>query len=146
MPRLLRIDSSSRREGSHSRQLADRVQAKWLQENPRGQVLVRDLASAPIPHISEATISAFFTPKQQHSVKSRKAAALSDELIGELLAADALLISVPIYNFSIPSALKAYIDHVVRIDHTFAFDPQKGLHGLIGNKRAFVAAAYGAAG
>jgi len=146
MARLLRIDCSSRLQASQSRELADLVQAKWLAGHSRGEVLVRDLAKTPVPHIADATIAGFYTAADQLTPALRQATALSDALIAELVDADALLLSVPIYNFSIPSALKAYIDHVVRVGHTFGFDDQRGFFGMVANKPAYVAAAYGAAG
>lgn len=146
MARLLRIDCSSRLQGSQSRELADVIQAKWLAGHPGDEIVRRDLAKHPVPHIADLTIAGYYTPKEQHTPEMRAATALSDTLIAELLAADTLLFSVPIYNFSVPSALKAYIDQIVRIGHTFGFDEKRGLFGLIENKQAYVAAAYGAAG
>jgi FMN-dependent NADH-azoreductase len=146
MTRLLRIDSSSRTSGSHSRALADAFQVSWLAAHPGDEIIVRDLVASPVPHIADITIAGMFTPPDQHTPAMKEALRLSDTLIAELLSADVLLLSVPIYNFTIPSALKAYIDHVSRVGHTFGFDEQKGLHGLITGKKAFIAASYGAAG
>jgi FMN-dependent NADH-azoreductase len=73
------------------------------------------------------------------------ATALSDELIGELQSADILLISVPMYNFTVPSAFKAWVDQIVRIGHTFAYDGTN-FTGLVTVKRAYVICAYGASG
>ncbi|WP_300295156.1 NAD(P)H-dependent oxidoreductase [Ferrovibrio sp.] len=146
MAHLLRIDSSSRLQDSHSRGLADEIQAAWQARHPGGQVTRRDLVVEPLPHISDATIAGFFTPEDQQTTQTRAATGLSDRLIAELQAADTILIGVPMYNFSVPSALKAWIDHIVRIGHTFGFDPEKGLHGLLGGKAVLIAAAYGASG
>jgi FMN-dependent NADH-azoreductase len=146
MSRILRINSSSRQAGSHSKELADFFQETWLRQHPNDEFIVRDLAQTPIPHISDITIAGFYTPKEQHTDEIKAATALSDELIAELLSADVLLFSVPIYNFSIPSGLKAYIDQIVRAGYTFGFDPEKGFYGLVNNKRAFITAAYGASG
>src|SRR5262245_46329995 len=120
-PTLLRIDASARTEGSHSRTLADGVQARWLKAHPHGRVIRRDLAVAPQAHIEAATIQGFYTPPEQMTPELRAATAQSDELIAELKAAHTVLIAAPIYNFSIPSSLKAWIDQVVRIGHTFAY-------------------------
>lgn len=144
--RLLRIDASARLNGSLSRELGDAFQATWIGQHPGGEVALRDLAREPVPHISEKTIAGFFTPEEEKTPELRSATAVSDSLIAELLGADDLLLTVPIYNFSIPSALKAYIDHVVRIGRTFALDPERGFYGLVRGKRAFVTAAYGSAG
>ena len=140
---LLRLDASSRYAGSVSRALADTAQQSWLAANPGGEVVVRDLVARPIPHITERTIAGFNTPADQLTPELREATALSDELIAELLAADTLLISTPMYNFSIPSALKAYIDQVVRIGRTFAAD-ETSLHGLVPDRPTFLATAAGA--
>lgn len=146
MAQLLRIDSSSRRQGAHSRALADQIEAAWRAAHPGGNVVRRDLARDPVPAITDETIAGFYTPDDQHTSASRAATALSDRLIAELQAADAILLSAPMYNFSIPAALKAWIDQIVRIGRTFGFDPQKGLFGMLSGKPVFVAAVYGAAG
>lgn len=144
-PILLRIDSSARTEGSHSRHLADLAQARWQAAYPHGRVLRRDLAAQPVAHIEAATIQGFYTLAEQMTPSLRAALAKSDELIAELKAAHTLLISAPIYNFSVPSALKAWIDQVVRINQTFSYDG-KGFEGLVKGPRAVLALAYGAAG
>lgn len=142
MPKLLKIDSSSRNNGSHSRALADAFTAEWRAANPAGKVVARDLVAKPIPHISDDTIAGFYTPADRLDAKLEAALALSDELIAELLASDVILISAPIYNFSVPSALKAYIDHISRIGKTFSFDGQN-FEGLVKGKKLYCALAYG---
>lgn len=144
MSKLLRLDASSRASGSHSREMADFFQQAWFKAHPGDEIVVRDLAAHPLPHIAEQTIAGFFIPGEQHDDTLKASTALSDELIKELLAADVLIISTPMYNFSLPSALKAYIDQVVRINHTFAIDPEKGYQGLVTGKRAYIFTAYGA--
>jgi FMN-dependent NADH-azoreductase len=144
-PTLLRIDSSARQTGSVSRQLADDIELAWLGAYPYGLVQRRDLAVDPLPHISEVTIQGYYTPFEQMTSGLREATALSDTLIGELKSAHTVLVSAPIYNFSLPSSLKAWIDQVVRIGHSFAYDGQS-FSGLITQPRAVLALAYGAAG
>ncbi len=139
MKTLLRIDSSARKQGSCSRALADHFQARWCEAHPGGQVRVRDLADAPVPHLDNATIAAFQAGEGGGQV------ALSDTLIAELAAADQLLISSPLYNFSLPSTLKAYLDHVIRRGHTFAHGPD-GYRGLLEGKRACVITTRGGTG
>jgi FMN-dependent NADH-azoreductase len=145
MTRILRIDASSRTEDSHSRQFADRFLESWLQAHPDDEVVVRDIVRRPVPHISAATIAGFYTPPEAFTDETRASTALSDNLIAELRAADLLLISTPMYNFSVPSSLKAWIDHVVRIGHTFSFSPESGFAGLLNGKRAVIVTASGAA-
>ena len=143
MPNLLRIDASARREASVSREIADAFESKWRSDNPSGTVTVRDLAKTPVEHIREKTIQGFYTPKEQFTSELEDATALSDELITELMEADTLLIGTPIYNFTVPSSLKAWIDQVTRIGVTFGFDPERGLYGLVTGKKAVVVAALG---
>src|ERR1700756_5285677 len=119
MPSLLRIDASSRLSGSHSRALADALEAAWS--------------------------AGFYTPPASLDERLKRAVALSDELIDELNAAETVLIATPMYNFSVPSALKSWIDQVVRINRTFSYDGKK-FTGLVEAKRVVVVAAFGAEG
>ena len=145
MPTLLRIDASSRLNGSHSRALAEAFEAAWSARFPGGTILRRDLATNPIAHIYETTIAGFYTPPENLDDKLKGAVALSDELIGELNAADTVLIATPMYNFAVPSALKSWIDQVVRINRTFSYDG-KNFTGLVKARRVVVVAAFGAGG
>jgi FMN-dependent NADH-azoreductase len=145
MTTLLRIDASARHDGSYSRQLGDRFVSAWRAKATDTSVITRDIISEPIPHIANETISGYYTPQENMTKDLLAATALSDTLIGELKAADILLITTPMYNFSVPSALKAWIDHIVRINHTFAYDGHS-FTGLITGKPAYVICAYGASG
>lgn len=145
MTRILRVDASSRRRGSHSRDLADRFIAEWRAREPDAAVTVRDLIATPVPHIADATIEGYYTPADRMSQPLQAATALSDILISEVRDADVLVISTPMYNFSIPSALKAWIDQIVRIGHTFSYDG-RSFAGLLPGKRAYVMIACGAGG
>jgi len=145
MSTLLRIDSSSRITGSHSSQLADQAQALWLASNQGGTVVHRHLGQDPLPVLSQETITGFFTPDDAMTDNLRLATALSDTLIGELQAADTLLLAVPIYNFSVPAALKCWIDQVTRIGRTFAYE-NGAFRGLTKTRKAIVICAYGADG
>ncbi len=144
-PTLLRIDASARHDGSHSRQLGDMVESAWRARHAGGRVLLRDLAAEPLPHIAAATITGYYTPPNQLTPDLRAATALSDRLIAELQSAHTLLITSPMYNFSVPSALKAWVDQVVRIGHTFAYDGGS-FQGLVVRPRAVLALSYGAPG
>ncbi|MEM8839119.1 MAG: NAD(P)H-dependent oxidoreductase [Pseudomonadota bacterium] len=145
MTTLLRIDSSSRTVGSHSSRLADFAEEKWQALNPNGRVTRRHLARDPIPILSQDTITGFYTPAEALTDGLRKATALSDRLILELQEAETLLLAVPIYNFSVPAALKAWIDQITRIGHTFSFT-DGAFAGLVKTRRAIVICAYGANG
>jgi FMN-dependent NADH-azoreductase len=143
--RLLRIDSSARLQGSHSRELGDYFERAWAQRFPTAAITRRDVVAQSISHIENTTIDGMFTPPDQHTPEMTAALAQSDHLIAEIKAADALLITVPMYNFGIPSALKAWIDQISRIGHTFSYDG-KSFTGLLGGKKAYVVIAYGAGG
>ncbi len=153
MTRILRIDSSSRpspslagpAEGSYSRELADHLVAQLRAAEPDAQVTIRDLVANPIPHIADETIKGYYTPPEAMTDALRGATALSDQFIEEVKAADVIVLSAPIYNFSIPSALKAWIDQVVRIGHTFSYADGQ-FSGLVENTRAYVVFSYGAGG
>ncbi len=145
MRSILRIDSSSRVTGSQSRMLGDHFETRWTRTRPDGRIVRRDLAADPIEQIRAETIAGFYTPSEEMTPELRSATALSDRLITEIQAADTLLITVPIYNFSVPAGLKAWIDQVVRIGHTFAYDGTS-FSGLARPETAVVCAAYGAAG
>ncbi|GAB1258543.1 FMN-dependent NADH-azoreductase [Aurantivibrio plasticivorans] len=142
MPTLLRIDASSRLEGSHSREMGDHFVTQWRQSHPNSKVTLRDLINSPVPHISDNTINGFFSPEPLDATL-QQATALSDELIHELKEADTLLITTPMYNFSIPSSLKAWIDQVSRVNHTFSFS-ETGFAGLINRKDVYVITSSGA--
>ena len=147
MTRILRIDSSARpiSGGSRSRELADSIVAKLLAKYPGAELVTRDLVATPIPHISNETITGFYTPPEQLTADLNNALALSNTVITELRSADAVVISAPIYNFSIPSALKAWIDQITRINETFAYEDGQ-FSGLLPDRPVYVAYAYGAGG
>ena len=145
MSYILRIDSSPRLEGSHSRRIANAIESGLRRANPDLLVRRRDLAAVNIPHITNEAVTGFYTPDDQMTPELRAATALSDELIAELKGAEVLLISTPMYNFGVPSTLKAWIDQIVRINQTFAFDGA-AFTGLVPVRKAFLALAYGASG
>lgn len=145
MTYILRLDTSPRKSDSLSRQLADKVEEHLLMLDPSLGVKVRDLASADLPHISNKTITGFYTSPNDMTSELKMATALSDDLIYELKEAHTLIISAPMYNFGVPSSLKAWIDQIVRINETFAFDGSS-FEGLVPVKRAILVLAYGANG
>ena len=145
MATLLRIDASARTKGSYSRQLGDSFEASWRARHSGGTVVRCDLALTPVPQIADQTIAGFYTPAEAMTDALRDATALSDELIAELRAADELLVTTPMYNFGIPAALKAWIDQIVRIGHTFSYDGTS-FTGLVTGKPVTIAIAYGAGG
>lgn len=138
MTRLLRIDASARFEGSFTRRMADHFVERWLASWPGGEVVVRDLARAGVPHMREETLAGFRDPERRS-----EGLAVSDELIEELLGADQVLIASPLYNFGPPSALKAWVDHVARSGRTFDVGPE-GYVGRLQGRDAVVLTACGA--
>lgn len=134
---VLHIDSSARLTGSTSRDLSQRIVDK-LQP---GTVIRRDLTSA-LPQIDEDWVNANFTPADQRSPEQQDRLALSDQLVQELMAADTIVIGAPIYNFSVPASLKAWVDLVARAGLTFKYT-ENGPQGLLEGKRAILAVASG---
>jgi FMN-dependent NADH-azoreductase len=137
---LLHIDSSARTTASLSRQLTKEFTAHWVTAHPGGVVTYRDLAATPLPHIQEATIAAMTTPPAARTAAQTLATALQEELIAELAAADTVVLGVPMYNYSIPSALKSWIDHVVVFGRTVGQGLFDGTRVVIINTRG---GAYG---
>lgn len=128
MTRLLRIDAGARINGSHSRRLADYYQHRWNVANPGGKIRHRDLAMSPVPHLTNEEIVAF-QDKSGACLSERK---LSDILCGEICWADQVLITSPLYNYSMPSTLKAWLDHISRPGYTFEVK-EGSYHGLLRN-------------
>ncbi|SRR5258706_10609449 len=142
MKTLLQIQSSIFSNGGQSSQLAERFVARWLAANPGGRVVVRDLATQPLPHLDAARFAAFLAKPGERTPAQQAVVDQSDALIGELRRADVVVIGVPTYNFGVPSTLKAYFDHVARVGVTFNYT-EKGPVGLLAGKKVYVFAARG---
>lgn len=141
MTTVLHINASARANG-HANQLSERFVSEWLARHPGDRVVRRDLTTQPVPHLSEATINAFFTPADQRTAEQAEAVRLSDNLVAELQSADIIVIGVPMYNFGIPSTLKAYFDHIARAGITFRYTAE-GAEGLVKGKKVYIIAARG---
>lgn len=139
MPSLLAIQVSPRFDTSTSRKLTALFIEQWQAKHPGGRVVVRDLAKDQPPYVDLPRIGEAFSPPEQHSPESVAAIATSNELVAELKAADHLVIGTPMYNFSIPAVLKAWVDHVVRVGVTVS----SGNVGLLTGKKATVILATG---
>jgi FMN-dependent NADH-azoreductase len=135
----LLISSSPNLEGSNSRALAQNL-ADSLAGDAR--VVVRDLGANPPPHLDQETIGAFYTPEADRSDAQKQKLALSDTLIDEVFAADAIVIAAPMHNFGITSSLKAWVDHVARIGRTFEPTGQ-GPKGLVTDRPVYVVTTRG---
>jgi FMN-dependent NADH-azoreductase len=142
MANLLFVSSSLFGDGSQSRTMAAEFIDRWRQTNPRTTIVERELTADSMPHLSLATLTAAMTPADKRSAAEHGAAALADSLIEEVEAADAIVIAAPMYNFSIPSTMKAWIDHITRAGRTFRYGAA-GAEGLLKGKKVFVVTARG---
>ncbi|TVO74096.1 FMN-dependent NADH-azoreductase [Sedimenticola selenatireducens] len=139
---LLHIDSSARLEGSDSRRLSQQFVQQWVDNHPDYKVVERDLASKPLPHLDERMLATMMSPSDQHSSEMSVIADRINLLVGEFLAADAIVLGVPMYNLGIPSTLKAYIDHIVMAGKTFTYT-DTGAVGLVEDKPVYILTARG---
>jgi FMN-dependent NADH-azoreductase len=137
MSKLLLITSSLFGDQSKSAQLANEFVDRWRRAHPGTVVTPRELTAASMPHLSLDALGALMTPAEQRSVGQARSVAFGDGLIEELEAADTIVLAVPMYNFSIPSTLKAWIDHVARAGRTFRYTAA-GPEGLLKGKKVFV--------
>lgn len=142
MPTLLHLDASPRGGYSISRQLSSAAVKSWKDKNAGGKVIKRDLTKTEMTFVDLDWIMGAFGAPDQHTDSHKRALAISDELVGELLAADVVVIGTPVYNFAVPAVLKAWIDHVVRAGKTFHYTAM-GAEGLARGRRVVVAAASG---
>lgn len=133
---ILHIDSSARISGSETRRITAEVVAEL-----GGSVTRRDLAT-PLPLLTEDWVGANFTAADQRSPDQQDTLALSDTLVDELIAADVIIIGAPIYNFSVPAVLKAWVDLIARVGRSFHYT-ENGPQGLLSGKRAIIAMASG---
>jgi FMN-dependent NADH-azoreductase len=140
--KLLQIDSSAR-AGSVTRRLTAKFADEWRTSHPAGEVIWRDLSTTALPLITDDWSATQIDPSKL-SPSQRSYLSTSDALIGEVLAADIIVIGAPMYNFAIPSVLKAWIDQIVRIGKTVAYGSQ-GRMGLLGNRKVVVITARGGA-
>jgi FMN-dependent NADH-azoreductase len=142
MKTLLQINSSIFSTGGQSSRLAERYVSAWREANPGATITVRDLASEPVPHLDAARFGAFIAKPEERTVEQQATVRYSDALIAELKAADVIVLGLPMYNFGLPSTLKAYFDHIGRAGHTFKYT-ENGPVGLLSGKKAYVFAARG---
>lgn len=149
MAHLLHIDASPRGERSHSRRMTREFVEQWLRTHPEDTVTYRDIGRNPIPHVDEPWIAAAFSLPEQHTPELQEAIRLSDRLVDEFLAADIYVLGVPMYNFSVPSGFKAYIDQIVRVGRTVAFESNGAgniFRPLVLGKKMFIVEARGDSG
>lgn len=138
MTTLLKIDVSPRGDHSVSRALSKQFAEQWAKSHVNGKVIERNLATTHLPYVELPWITAAFSDPSSHNSEQKAALKIGDDLIAELKEADEWLISTPMYNFSIPAKLKAYIDHVVRAGQTFNANADGTYTGLVTGKKATV--------
>jgi FMN-dependent NADH-azoreductase len=140
--KILQIKSSVFSGNSQSSRLADQFVAELLAQNPGAEVVERDLVAHPVPHLDGERAGAFFAKPAERTADQKAVIAYSDGLIGELRRADVIVLGLPMYNFGVPSQLKAWFDHIARAGETFKYT-EKGAVGLLTGKKAYVFAARG---
>src|SRR6267378_8319718 len=143
MTNLLQINASISSDNGQSSQLANQFVAAFHRLRPAARIVVRDVAAAePVPHLNAERFGAFVTQPEERSAAQRAVVAYSDILINELKQADVIVLGLPMYNFGVPSQLKAYFDHIARVGVTFKYT-EKGPVGLLTGKKVYVFAARG---
>ena len=143
MTTLLQINASINNGNGQSSQLAKQFVAAFRLSHPDAKVVVRDVAAAePVPHLNAERFGAFITKPEERTPAQHAVVEYSDALINELKQADVVVLGLPMYNFGLPSQLKAYFDHIARAGVTFKYT-EKGPAGLLTGKKVYVFAARG---
>ncbi len=142
MKTLLMIQSSLFIDAGQSSQLAHAFCQRWSEAHPDGTVLHRDLASEPLPHLDAEAFAGFGLDVAERSPAQQAAVTRSDQLIAELRQADAVVVALPMYNFTVPSTFKAWMDHVAWAGVTFRYT-ETGPEGLLDPKPLYVCCARG---
>jgi len=140
MKTVLQINSSLFQQQGQSSQLGAALVEQLL--GPQDRLISRDLAAEPVPHLTAERFAAFTLPEAERNAEQQAAVAYSDALIAELREADVIVLGLPMYNFGMPSTLKAYFDHVARAGVTFRYTSE-GPEGLLTGKKAYVLATRG---
>ena len=139
---MLQVKSSILGDHSQSGALADEFVRRWQAAHPDGQVVVRDLGAEPVPHLDGERLAAFASDEAGRSATQQAVVAQSDALIQEVRDADLLVVGVPMYNFSIPSQMKAWFDHLARAGVTFRYT-ENGPVGLLADRPVMLFATRG---
>jgi FMN-dependent NADH-azoreductase len=142
MKHILHLISSIQGKGSYSIQLGHAIIEKIQDKYPGSNVEELNLVDIEIPHLTPQLLRALFTPEDQLTEEEKKASQFSDEVVKQLFAADIIVIGAPLYNFTIPSSLKAWIDHITRPGITFGYG-ENGPVGKVTGKKIYVAMASG---
>jgi FMN-dependent NADH-azoreductase len=143
MTTLLQINASINDDNGQSSQLANQFVAAFRARIPNAKIVLRNVAAAdPVPHLNAERFGAFITKAEERNAEQHAVVAYSDKLIDELKQADVIVLGLPMYNFGVPSQLKAYFDHVARAGVTFKYT-DKGPVGQLTGKKVYVFAARG---
>lgn len=142
MATLLYVKSSIFGDQGQSSQLAEQLIADWKEKNPQGEVVTRDLFADAIPHLDAERFGALISSPDERTGEQQAIVDFSDQLIEEIRQADMLVIGVPMYNFGVPSQMKAWIDHLARAGVTFKYT-ESGSVGLLENKPVLLLATRG---
>jgi FMN-dependent NADH-azoreductase len=143
MTTVLQINASINNSKGQSSQLAEQFVSAFRERDPLAKIVVRDVAAAdPVPHLNAERFGAFIAKAEERNGAQRAVVAYSDTLIDELKQADVIVLGLPMYNFGVPSQLKAYFDHIARAGVTFKYT-DKGPVGLLTGKKVYVFAARG---
>ena len=142
MKTLLQIQTSIFSDGGESSRLARMFVAEWQKAHAPHEVIVRDIGREMVPHLTAERFQSFLARPADRTPEQRAVAEYSDTLIDELKRADVIVLGLPMYNFGVPSSLKAYFDHVARSGVTFRYT-ETGPEGLLTGKKAYVFAARG---
>ena len=129
MPKLLVVEASPRGEYSISRDLTKTFVKQWKIAHPEGEIVERDLAKSDLPYVNLPWLGASLTPLEMHTPEMKEVLQVSNELVAEILAADYIAISTPVYNYNIPANLKSYVDHIVRKGLTLGMTGEGLVHG-----------------
>ena len=142
MKTLLHIKSSIFGDDGQSSQLAEHFVQQWLQKNPKGKVVVRNLVEDNLPHLDAEIVGALMSPVEDRNLEQQRVIDRSDALVAELAQADQIVMGVPMYNFAVPSQMKAYFDLLARAGVTFKYTEQ-GPVGLLEDKPVYLFATRG---
>jgi FMN-dependent NADH-azoreductase len=135
MRQILHIDASYSDKKSVSRALSQEFITTWKKFHPEDEILYRDLGRFPVPYINAAWITAIYSPSETHTPEMIAALELSNSILEEFLSVDRYVFGVPMYGFTIPATLKAYLEHLIRVGCTYEVD-ETGIRGLVHDKKA----------
>jgi FMN-dependent NADH-azoreductase len=139
---LLLVTSSLFAEASQSRQIAREFVETWQRDNPGTRVVERDLTAETMPHLTQATLGAVMTPADRRTPVQAELARFADSLIEEVEAADTIVLAAPMYNFTISTTLKAWIEHIARAGRTFRYTAN-GPEGLLKGRKVYIVTGRG---